>query len=169
MGKTWGDVAEIRFNLRATMITTTTYGTWLPGDLRGYVEDGVVLPGDPAKLERAGKLLRGSPVFLTPEEQDAAFAAACDAVREFGYELHAVSVESWHTHILVTHGAVKVAAVAGQFKTRMRQAIAEATGRTGRIWTTGYDKRFCFNDADIAARHDYIRRHAGYRPIDPSH
>jgi len=38
-------------NLLATMVTTTTYGTWLPGDVRGYVDDGVILPGDPTLLE----------------------------------------------------------------------------------------------------------------------
>jgi len=40
-------------NLLATMITTTTYCMWLPGDVRGYVEDGVVLPSNPDLLDFA--------------------------------------------------------------------------------------------------------------------
>ena len=31
-------------NVLATMVTTTSYGTWLPGELRGYVDKGVILP-----------------------------------------------------------------------------------------------------------------------------
>ena len=38
-------------NVLATMVTTTSYGTWLPGDARGYVDRGRILSGDPEKLE----------------------------------------------------------------------------------------------------------------------
>jgi hypothetical protein len=31
----------------ATMITSTTYGTWLRGDRRGWVDDGRILPALP--------------------------------------------------------------------------------------------------------------------------
>ena len=55
--------------LLATTVTTTSYGAWLPGDLRGYVEDGVVLPGDPARLEQAVRAMGGrSPVLFTSEQ-----------------------------------------------------------------------------------------------------
>ena len=37
--------------LLATMITTTSYGTWLPGDVRGFVERGVILGGNPKLLK----------------------------------------------------------------------------------------------------------------------
>jgi len=151
-------------NLLATMITTTTYGTWLPGDLRGYVDDGVILPGDPQLLEKSRGRMLGEPVFLTEAEQAVVFDALIAAAAEFDYVLHAASVESWHMHVLISHGADKVSAVAGRLKTRMRQAVER-----GRIWTAGYDKRFCFTEREVAARVDYIRRHAGYRllPVDP--
>ena len=32
----------------ATLFTITTYGNWLRGDQRGWVEDGVVYPAEPA-------------------------------------------------------------------------------------------------------------------------
>ncbi len=32
---------------RAIMFTMTTYGTWLRGDRRGWVDDGIVFPADP--------------------------------------------------------------------------------------------------------------------------
>jgi len=38
----------------ATMITATTYGTWLRGDQRGWVDEGRILPPDP-QLERSDR------------------------------------------------------------------------------------------------------------------
>jgi len=72
-------------HLLATMITSTTFGTWLPGDFRGYVEDGVVLPGDPRVLDRSKSFMNATPVILTPAQQAAAFTAMCKAAAEFHY------------------------------------------------------------------------------------
>jgi hypothetical protein len=149
-----------RQSLLATMITSTTYGTWLPGDLRGYVDDGVILPGDPTLWERARGRMVGEPVLLTTNEQDMAFEALVAAADEFGYRLLAVSIESWHMHVLLSHGLDTVAVAAGRLKTRVRQTI----GR-GRVWTAGYDKRYCFREDVVEARRDYIRRHRGHRSI----
>src|SRR5690606_31606535 len=52
-------------NVLATMVTTTTYGTWLPGDLRGYVEDGMILPANPNLLNHAKAMLVKAPVLFT--------------------------------------------------------------------------------------------------------
>ncbi len=50
----------------ATMFTTTSYGTWLPGDARGYVEDGKILPATPRLHDHAQRLQSGEAVFFTP-------------------------------------------------------------------------------------------------------
>ena len=149
--------------LLATMITTTTYGTWLPGDLRGYVEDGIILPHDPDRLERSRHLMKTDPVFLTPREQEVIFEALVRAAREFDYALFAVSIESWHAHWLIDHAFDAAEVMVGRLKTRMRQAVAR-----GRLWTAGYDARFCFDEEAVEARRDYIRRHHGSRPLRES-
>ena len=38
----------------ATMLTMTTYSTWLRGDRRGWVDDGQIFPADP-ELESADR------------------------------------------------------------------------------------------------------------------
>ncbi len=149
--------------LLATMITTTTYGTWLPGDLRNYVDDGIILPGDPKLLERSRELMTSDSVFLTPSQQRIAFDALLNAATEFGYTLLAVSVESWHAHWLIDHNFDDVKTVAGRLKTRMRQAL-----NCGRIWTRGYDARYCFDRDSVKRRKLYIQRHAGFRPLNDS-
>jgi hypothetical protein len=147
-------------NLLATMITTTTYGTWLPGDLRGYVDKGVILPGDPVLLELASKLMTGEPVYLTEDEQHIAFDALVRAADEFGYDLLEASIESWHAHWLIDHKFDAVEVMVGRLKSRMRQQVDR-----GRIWTRGYDARYCFDDDSKNGRRQYIRRHRGWRPM----
>src|SRR5450755_3991954 len=90
--------------LLATMVTTTSYGNWLPGDLRGYVEDGIILPGNPLRLEQAAQRMKGSPVLFTVEQQAILFDALRRAADEFGYELTDASIESWHLHWMCNHG-----------------------------------------------------------------
>ena len=142
------------------MVTTTTYGTWLPGDLRGYVDRGVILPPDPDRLQRARRLLKTDPVYITSGEQDTLFEALQRAAREFDYTLFAASIESWHAHWLIDHAFDDVKVMVGRMKTRMRQALAR-----GRLWTTGYDARFCFDEEAVERRREYIRRHQGSRPV----
>jgi REP element-mobilizing transposase RayT len=141
------------------MITTTSYGTWLPGDLRGYVENGIVLPGDPARLEEATRRMGArSPVLFTANQQSKLFDALRAAADEFQYELTDASVESWHLHWMCHHGFDPVATMVGRLKNRMRQAL-----NVGRIWTEGYYDSKCFEYELVEVRRRYIARHAGCR------
>lgn len=36
---------------------------------------------------------------------------------------------------------------------------SERIGRTGKIWTTGFYKTFCFTPAELASKVKYIRKH----------
>lgn len=145
--------------LLATMITTTSYGSWLPGDLRGYVERGEILPGDPQRLalarERMGDHM---PVRFSSAQQAALFDVLCGACDEFRYRLTDASVESWHVHWIVEHGSDAVATMVGRLKNRMRQAL-----NIGRIWTEGYYDSLLFDSRMVDKRSAYIARHPGCR------
>ncbi len=141
------------------MVTTTSYGAWLPGDLRGYVDNGIILPGDPVRFELAVERMGGrSPVLFTTEQQSILFDALVAAATEFGYELTDASVEQWHLHWIVSHGFDPVATMVGRLKNRMRQALG-----IGRIWTEGYHDTLLFAVPGLVTRRTYIRRHAGCR------
>lgn len=159
-GFCWGGtVSAMSQRLLATMVTTTTYGSWLPGDLRGSVDNGIVLPGDPARLERSRQRMgMGQPVLLTAGQQSDLFDALCRACDEFGYMLTDASVEPWHLHWMVDHGFDAVATMVGRLKNRMRQALG-----VGRIWTEGYYDSRLFDSAAIDIRRGYIARHVGCR------
>jgi hypothetical protein len=142
-------------------VTTTSYGTWLPGDMRGFVRKGMTLPGDPKLLERSRKLLKAVPVYFTPAERDQLFAALCAGCIEFGYRLSDVAVESWHLHWILFHGDDPIETVTGRLKTRMRQAL-----NRGRIWTEGYCAEPLFDVVAIEQAQEYIAHHHGCRMSD---
>jgi hypothetical protein len=141
-----------------TMITTTSYGSWMPGDVRGYVDSGTVLPANPNLLKHAHGSLANAPVRFTDVQQIVLFHALRNAAVEFGYQLLDVSVESWHLHWIVDHGFDPVKTMAGRLKTRMRQFI-----NRGRIWTKGYCHRCLYTPNEIEVASQYIARHAGCR------
>jgi REP element-mobilizing transposase RayT len=141
------------------MVTTTSYGSWLPGDLRGYVDDGIILPGDPLRLTQAVKRMGArTPVLFTPAQQTGLFEALRAAAQEFHYELTDASIECWHVHWIVHHGFDSVPTMVGRLKNRMRQALG-----IGRIWTEGYYDSRMFDLPAVATRRRYIARHAGCR------
>jgi len=47
---------------RAILLTSTTYGNWMRGDRRGWVENGVICPPDPV-LEAADMARMKHPPF----------------------------------------------------------------------------------------------------------
>ena len=143
----------------ACMITTTTYGTWLPGDTRGYVQNGQFLPPSPHLERYASRVLKKDPVFLAEYERGEAREALLQAADDHGYYLLAATVEPWHVHWLA-HQPDDVPAMIGRLKTAMRRALSR-----GRIWSAGYDVRFCFTESEVESRFDYIARHPNYKPL----
>jgi hypothetical protein len=141
----------------ASFVTTTTYGSWLPGDVRGYVEHGQPLPACPALAVYAASRMNGEPVRFTDAECDALHDSITAAADEFGYRLSDLVIEATHLHWIVSHHD-EMETMVGRLKTRMRQQLAR-----GRIWTVGY----CgFEVRDLKALHDarnYLAQHRGLR------
>jgi REP element-mobilizing transposase RayT len=144
-----------------TFVTTTSHGTWLPGELRGYVRKGNILPGDPKLLELSRKLLKSEPVYCTSDERHRLFAALIAACAEFHYRISDVTVESWHLHWILFHGDDPIEKVMGRLKTRMRQALAR-----GKIWTEGYCAEPLFDEHAVEQAQEYIARHDGCMMLD---
>ena len=92
----------------AYFLTWTTYGTWLPGDARGWVDkhqsgpDAPYQAPDPQRARAAMARLRESPVVLTPAARAAVEAALRETCSYRGWMVHAVSVRTNHVHIVVT-------------------------------------------------------------------
>jgi hypothetical protein len=141
-------------------LTTTSYGSWLPGDARGYVQRGELLPANPTLERHVRSRLTQPGVLFNLDEQETlvlAFLAVCE---EFGHRLFDLSVESWHLHWIIRHDDTLTAMV-GRVKNRLRQQLDR-----GRIWTAGYWQRELRTEEELLLARDYIRRHDGCRMID---
>jgi hypothetical protein len=99
-------------------ITRTTYGTWLAGDARGWVEAGTpgVQPPDPAQAYAARRRMTAVAVTLSGEQR----AVVEQTVRRHctlrRWELHALNVRSNHIHLVVTAPEIKPEVVLSQLK-----------------------------------------------------
>lgn len=71
--------------------------------------------------------------------------------------VYALAVKATHIHIVVQNTRLPIGNMVAYYKKACRPAI-KATGHTGKVWTRGYDKRFCFDEASLEARIKYVER-----------
>jgi REP element-mobilizing transposase RayT len=140
------------------MVTWTTYGTWLQGERKGYVKDGEVRGENVAIKKDCEKKLEHKPVRLGRREKEIVREAIIEAAKRFKQKILAIAVYSNHVHIVCEYVDVPIDVVVGYYKNAGRVAI-QKSGFKGRVWTSGYDKRFCFSEKDLRARIEYVNRH----------
>src|SRR4051794_8559842 len=101
---------------RCWLLTSTTYGTWLPGDERGFVSpvgdgpgpEGLPnTPGTPVDADMPGlarsarEHLKGPPVYLTRDHAEVLLAQLQETARYRGWLLLAVAIMANHFHLVV--------------------------------------------------------------------
>ncbi|HYO23596.1 MAG TPA: hypothetical protein VEQ85_01470 [Lacipirellulaceae bacterium] len=143
----------------ATFITTTSYGSWLPGDDRGYVDNGQLMASRPLLADHARRQMTGDAVVFSRLDQDRLFEALIAGAQEFAYQVTDVVIEATHLHWIIGHSDAPETMV-GRIKTRMRQRLAR-----GRIWSADYLRRLLFDDDAIECARTYLTKHAGLRMV----
>ena len=139
------------------MVTFTTYGTWLQGCEDGFVKDGEILKAC-EKLEQANKkALKGDEVELGKQEREIARTAIIQEAERIGETILALSVWNRHVHIVIKEGGRPIDKVVNRFKTAAYYALRER-GFRRKVWTRGYDKRFCFDERALKNRIGYVER-----------
>jgi REP element-mobilizing transposase RayT len=139
------------------MLTWTTYGSWLQGDNQGYVKDSKILPASPA-LELANKAMLKSPQFkLNTIGKNIVRKAIAKEAKILGQTIYAMSVFSNHIHLVVNYNELPIEKVVSHYKNAARLALHEA-GFGGKLWTRGFDKRFCFSETELMQKISYVRR-----------
>lgn len=85
-------------------IVWTTYGTWLPGDERGWIDNGIrgIQPPNPEREAGARQCLAQSPIELTHAQRAIVQRTIEDHCRIRGWPLHALNVRSNHIHVVVS-------------------------------------------------------------------
>lgn len=144
---------------RFWLLTWTTYGTWMPGDVRGFVSNvrdgpgpevrhnapGTPYDADDARVrQRAWKNLVGRPVYLTAA-QAAVVAGQLRKTAEFcGWQLPALAIMANHIHVVVgVEGDPEPARLMHDFKSYASRALrlAGQAPSGGRWWTESGSRR----------------------------
>lgn len=140
------------------MITFTTYGTWLQGDAKGFVTDGEVRGENIALKKSNVGNLKGTAVRLGRREKEIVRNAIIEAAKRFEQKILAITVYSNHVHIVCEYVDVPINVIVGYYKNAGRVAL-QKNGFGGKVWTRGYDRRFCFTGDELARRIKYVKNH----------
>ncbi len=144
-------------------ITFTTYGTWMPGDQRGWRKWKAGEQQPQPKLEAWCRgQMKEPPVVLTQTQRVAVEARIHRHAERRGWAIHAVSVRSNHVHMVVTvrptltlkeraAGKSPLKKVSDQFKANATGALLqlEAPINNEKVWTKGQDIEIIDTDADL--------------------
>jgi REP element-mobilizing transposase RayT len=140
------------------MVTWTTYGSWLQGDNRRFVKDGQILPPDPDLKETNLRNLQKPPVSLTSEQKQIVNKAIIDKAEKLRQKVLAISVRKTHVHLVVGYDGVPIETNVRHYKNAALVALRRY-GFSGRVWSTGFNKRFCFDEKSLQNRIDYVNDH----------
>jgi len=140
------------------MVTWMTYGTWLQGSKRGYVKDGEV-HGVRAGLKEANKKMQKDKRFImTKENRELVRRAILEEAGRLGQEIQAMAISTTHVHMVVDVIDELIETAVARYKRAATKAL-RSKGITRKVWTKGYDKRFCFDKKALRERVKYVERH----------
>jgi REP element-mobilizing transposase RayT len=141
----------------AYFLTWTTYGSWLPGDGRGWSDKrgGMREPNLRLKTLVASRLSQ-RPVTLTIRERMLVTDTIARHCRHRGWELLAVACRSQHVHVVVATPGCSPTVVSQQLKARSTRALAGVTRPDKTIWTRNCSRRRIYCEADRDALIMYV-------------
>jgi REP element-mobilizing transposase RayT len=146
----------------AYFLTWSTYGTWLPGDERGWVERGrgEQLP-DPAREEWAESLMTETPCYLDREQRalvERTISEHC-AIRR--WHLFVVNCRTNHVHVVV-HANCHPETVRDQLKAWCTRRLSELQLERGEKarenwWTERGSERYINDEESLEDAVLYVR------------
>jgi REP element-mobilizing transposase RayT len=148
----------------AYFITWTTYGTWLPGDQRGWVKrrQWVVQPPDPSREQQAHERMTDEVVVLTSEQRAIVDKVVVDHCRIRNWLLHARNARTNHVHVVVS-ALVDPKLVREQLKAWASRRLSGAAGLRGggkngqrRWWTEKGDIELVRDEERLAEIIQYV-------------
>ena len=161
----------------ALFITWTSYGTWLPGDPRGYVsntlrEDGAFESkrnqrstpysrNDPTTFAAARRIQKHNTVWLNTAQALTTAEALKKAAQERNWFIIRAAIMANHIHTLTTNCPDDGPAVRRIFKGVTSAELSDKAGRPGRWWTRGGSNRYLHDQSAINAVECYIREQQG--------
>jgi REP element-mobilizing transposase RayT len=167
--------------VRHWLLTSTTYGTWLPGDARGFVS--TVRDGDgprvwhnasgtpydedmPGLRQSARQLLAGNPVLLSADQAAVILGQFRETAGYRGWPIFAAAVMANHFHaVLSAPEDVHSMAIPRDLKSYAARALNRQweRPRSGTWWTESGSRRPLPNETAVRAAVRYVTDQ--YQPL----
>ena len=125
-----------------------TYGTWLPGDPRGFrerhhrqhVNGDYKAPPPPGanadRLGRSSRLMRKRAVYLDAEQRQVALSAFVEKLQTDHVELPALAIDDHHFHLLARFGDHRPKHWVRRAKMSASMLLRDV-GLPGKVWAVG--------------------------------
>jgi REP element-mobilizing transposase RayT len=152
----------------AYLLTWTTYGTWLPGDERGWSRKGEPEIQPPNRLfhEMAESRMK-EPTFSLVEDHrrlvEQTIRKHCE-IR--GWLLHAVNVRSNDVHVVVTAAGYAPETAREQLKAWSTRKLKGLAKDRFRFWTEGGSCRWINHEAELEAAMVYVNEAQDRKGVD---
>jgi len=144
------------------LLTWTTYGTWLPGDERGWVWKGHGFQQPDAILRQTAAERMTEPACTLDDEQRALVEKTIqDHCRIRKWHLHVVNCRTNHVHVVVS-APCDPKTIRDQLKAWCTRKLKELQrSRRERVrenwWTEGGSRRYLGDDESLEAAIRYVR------------
>lgn len=139
-------------------LTWVTYGTWLPGDARGWVEyrHGWKMPDPVREAEAAAKMTEDA-CRLTQAQRTAVERQIAETCRHRGWPLHAVNCRSNHIHVVVSAADTRPKKIRSDLKAWATRCLKQHFGgQRDNWWADRGSISFLFDEDHLAAAIAYV-------------
>jgi REP element-mobilizing transposase RayT len=140
-------------------LTWVTYGTWLPGDTRGWVryKNGWQLSDPIRELEAKARMTEDA-CILSREERRAVEAQIAETCAHRGWTLHVVNCRSNHVHAVVTADVADPDKIRIDLKAWATRALKQGfDSRRQNWWAERGSIRYLNTDDDLESATLYVR------------
>jgi REP element-mobilizing transposase RayT len=159
-------------------IVIAGYGLWLPGNERGswsaawdeqlgLIEPHMLHPGDPVRLRISEERMKYPPLKFNDKMIDTILKTLDNCVSQSDWSIAALSMESTHSHLLLTYTERDIDNTIKWIKDRTTKDIHRNRLYQGPIWCKGRWRTFIFDEEVWNAARNYIERHNIRRGLGP--
>lgn len=149
----------------AYFLTWRTYGSWLPGDERGWINNDETLVGRPVGTpdsvlhDRAAEVMRDRSYVLTPAGRAVVGAAISGVCEHKKWRLLGCSVRTNHVHVVVGCRETPEKAL-GAFKAWGTRRLREAglAGAEQDVWGRHGSTIWLWTAEEVQSKVDYVTR-----------
>ncbi len=159
------------------LVTCTTFGTWLPGDPRGFQTwrgreyvpppKRYAKPGEPtyrakdyaATHEATRNSMTEPPVSINADQRRITVRAIVDDLADTTVLPAILAVGDVHFHLLAKFGSLRIRTMLGRFKAAATRELHLYNVESNRVWTCGCHMKSKGTRDEFIAAFRYLARH----------